>query len=227
MKTGKLYSSLELAVQDIHDNAIILIGGFGGAGMPTDLIEALIDQGAKDLTVVSNNAGNFENGLAALLKARRVRKIICSFPKASHSWVFNELYKNGEIELECVPQGTIAARLHAGGAGLGGIFTPTGFGTLLTEGKETREISGVNYVFEESLRGDFALVMAERSDSLGNLVYRKAQRNFGPVMCMAAKTSIVQVREVVAAGDLDPESIITPGIFVNRVVEVNNPTRSS
>lgn len=227
MKKDKLCSSLQEAVHDIQDSAIVLVGGFGGAGMPTDLIEALIDQGAKDLTIVSNNAGNFENGLAALLKARRVKKIICSFPKASHSWVFNELYKKGEIELDCVPQGTIAARLHAGGAGLGGIYTPTGFGTLLAEGKETRLIDGVNYVFEKALKGDFALVMAEKSDPLGNLIYRKAQRNFGPVMCMAAKTSIVQVRQVVATGDLDPESIITPGIFVDRVVQVSNPTPSS
>lgn len=224
---NKFSDSLEAALADIHDGATVLIGGFGGAGMPTELIHALIDQGARDLTVVNNNAGNFETGLAALIKAERVRKIICSFPKASHSWVFNEMYKEGKIELECVPQGTIAERLHAGGAGLGGFYTPTAYGTDLAKGKETREIDGKHYVFEKPIRGDFALVMAERADRWGNLVYRKAQRNFGPVMCMAAKTTIVQVKEFVELGDLDPESVVTPGIFVQRVVRVPNPEMSS
>ena len=195
--------------------------------MPTELIHALIDQGARELVVVNNNAGNHDNGLAALIKEGRVRKIICSFPKASHSWVFNSMYAAGKIELETVPQGTIAERLHAGAAGLGGIFTPTSYGTDLAKGKETREIDGRHYVFEKPIRGDFALVKAERADRWGNLVYRKAQRNFGPVMCMAARTTIVQVREFVELGELDPETIVTPGIFVNRVVRVENPELSS
>lgn len=224
---NKLSDSLEAALADIHDGATVLISGFGGAGMPTELIHGLIDQGARELTVVNNNAGNFETGLAALIKAGRVRKIICSFPKASHSWVFNQMYKEGKIELECVPQGTIAERLHAGGAGLGGFYTPTAYGTDLANGKETREIDGKHYVFEKPIKGDFALVKAQRADRWGNLVYRKAQRNFGPVMCMAAKTTIVQVKETVELGDLDPESVVTPGIFVQRVVCVPNPELSS
>jgi len=224
---NKFTDSLEQAVAGIHDGATVLIGGFGGAGMPTELIHALIDQGARELVVVNNNAGNHDNGLAALIKEGRVRKIICSFPKASHSWVFNSMYAAGKIELETVPQGTIAERLHAGAAGLGGIFTPTSYGTDLAKGKETREIDGRHYVFEKPIRGDFALVKAERADRWGNLVYRKAQRNFGPVMCMAARTTIVQVREFVELGELDPETIVTPGIFVNRVVRVENPELSS
>jgi len=224
---NKFVDSLETAVADIHDGATVLIGGFGGAGMPTELIHALVDQGARELTVVNNNAGNHENGLAALIKAGRVRKIICSFPKAANSWVFNQMYKEGRIELETVPQGTIAERLHAGGAGLGGFFTPTAYGTDLAAGKETREIDGKHYVFEKPIIGDFALVMAERADRWGNLTYNKAQRNFGPVMCMAARTTIVQVRQFVELGELDPECIVTPGIFVNRVVRVTNPELSS
>ncbi|HUG58114.1 MAG TPA: 3-oxoacid CoA-transferase subunit A [Candidimonas sp.] len=224
---NKLFTSLEAAVADVHDGATVLIGGFGGAGSPTELIHALIDQGAKELTVVNNNAGNHDTGLAALIKAGRVRKMICSFPKASHSWVFNQMYKEGKIDLECVPQGTIVERLHAAGAGLGGFFTPTSYGTDLAKGKETREIDGKHYVFERPLKGDFALVMAERADRWGNLVYRKAQRNFGPAMCMAATTTIVQVRKFVELGELDPESIVTPGIFVHRAVEVTNPQMSS
>ncbi|AFK63390.1 3-oxoadipate CoA-transferase subunit A [Advenella kashmirensis WT001] len=205
----------------------MLIGGFGGAGHPTELIHALIDQGAKELTVVNNNAGNHDTGLAALIKAGRVRKMICSFPKASHSYVFNEMYKDGKIELECVPQGTIAERLHAAGAGIGGFYTRTSYGTDLAKGKETRNIDGVDYVFEKPIHGDFALVLAEKGDRWGNLIYRKAARNFGPVMCMAAKTTIVQVKQKVELGQLDPETIITPGIFVNRIVEVANPAISS
>lgn len=224
---NKFVDSLETAVADIHDGATVLIGGFGGAGMPTELIHALVDQGARELTVVNNNAGNHENGLAALIKTGQVRKIICSFPKASHSWVFNQMYKEGKIELETVPQGTIAERLHAGGAGLGGFFTPTAYGTDLAAGKETREIDGKHYVFEKPLTGDFALVMAQRADRWGNLTYNKAQRNFGPVMCMAARTAIVQVKQFVELGELDPECIVTPGIFVNRVVHVANPELSS
>ncbi|MYN13488.1 3-oxoacid CoA-transferase subunit A [Pusillimonas sp. TS35] len=224
---NKFTESLEAAVADIHDGATVLIGGFGGAGMPTELIHALIDQGARELVVVNNNAGNHDNGLAALIKEGRVRKIICSFPKASHSWVFNQMYKDGKIELETVPQGTIAERLHAGAAGLGGFFTPTAYGTDLAAGKETREIDGRHYVFEKPIKGDFALVKAERADRWGNLVYNKAQRNFGPVMCMAARTTIVQVRQFVELGELDPECVVTPGIFVQRVVRVSNPQLSS
>ena len=224
---NKIVNSLEVAVSDIFDGATVLIGGFGGAGHPTELIHALIDQGARELTVVNNNAGNFETGLVALIKAGRVRKIICSFPKASHSYVFNEVYAAGKIELECVPQGTIAERLHAGAAGLGGFFTPTGYGTDLAKGKEEREIDGKHYIFEKAIRGDFSLINAEQADRWGNLVYRKAARNFNPLMAQAADTAIVQVRKIVALGDLDPEHVVTPGIFVQRVVEVSNPAKSS
>lgn len=224
---NKIVDSLEAAVSDVFDGATVLIGGFGGAGHPTELIHALIDQGARELTVVNNNAGNFDTGLAALIKAGRVRKMICSFPKASHSYVFNEVYAAGKIELECVPQGTIAERLHAGAAGLGGFFTPTGYGTDLAKGKEEREIDGKHYIFEKGIRGDFSLVNAEKSDRWGNLVYYKAARNFNPLMAQAADTTIVQVRKVVPLGDLDPEHIVTPGIFVQRVVEVANPVLSS
>ncbi|HLU02804.1 MAG TPA: 3-oxoacid CoA-transferase subunit A [Advenella sp.] len=224
---NKFIDDIQLAVADVFDGATVLIGGFGGAGHPTELIHALIDQGAKELTVVNNNAGNHDTGLAALIKAGRVRKMICSFPKASHSYVFNEMYKDGKIELECVPQGTIAERLHAAGAGIGGFYTRTSYGTELAKGKETRNIDGVDYVFEKPIHGDFALVLAEKGDRWGNLIYRKAARNFGPVMCMAAKTTIVQVKQKVELGQLDPETIITPGIFVNRIVEIANPAISS
>ena len=215
------------AVSDIHDGATVLISGFGGAGMPTELIHALIDQGARELTVVSNNAGNRETGLAALIKAGRVRKVICSCPKASHSWVFDDLYRQGRIELECVPQGTIAERLRAAGAGLGGFFTPTAYGTDLARGKETRMIGGRGHVFEEPLHGDFALVKADRGDRWGNLTYNMSARNFGPIMCMAAKTTIVQVRAKAELGELPPEAVVTPGIFVKRVTEVPNAAFSS
>lgn len=224
---NKIVDSLEQAVADIHDGATVLIGGFGGAGHPTELIHALIDQGARELTVVNNNAGNHDTGLAALIKAGRVRKMICSFPKASHSYVFNEMYAAGKIELECVPQGTIAERLHAGAAGLGGFYTPTSYGTDLAKGKETREIDGKHYVLERPIRGDFALILAEKGDRWGNLIYRKAARNFNPVMCQAANTTIVQAKEIVDLGALNPEHIVTPGVFVNRIVEVPNPTLSS
>ncbi len=204
----------------IFDGATVMIGGFGIAGQPAELIDALIAHGARDLTIVNNNAGNGEIGLAALLKARRVKKIICSFPRQADSQVFDALYHAGEIELELVPQGNLAARIQAAGAGLGAIYTPTGYGTLLAEGKETREIDGRHYVLEYPIRADFALIKAFRGDRWGNLVYRKAARNFGPIMAAAATVTIAQVGEVVPLGALDPESIVTPGIFVQRVVAV-------
>jgi 3-oxoadipate CoA-transferase alpha subunit len=215
----KISKSLEAAVADVHDGATVLIGGFGTAGMPAALIDALIAQGARDLTIVNNNAGNGDTGLAALLKARRVRKIICSFPRQADSHVFDALYRAGEIELELTPQGNLAERIRAAGAGIGGFFSPTGYGTLLAEGKETREIDGRHYVLESPIHADFALIKALRGDRWGNLVYRKTARNFGPIMAMAAKCTIAQVSEVVELGELDPETIVTPGIFVQRVVQ--------
>jgi 3-oxoadipate CoA-transferase alpha subunit len=214
----KIFESLQSAVADIHDGAAIMIGGFGNAGMPAALIDALIAQGARDLTIISNNAGNGDTGLAALLKTKRVRKIICSFPRQTDSYVFDALYRAGDIELELTPQGNLAERMRAAGAGIGGFFSPTGYGTLLAEGKETRLIDGRYYVLESPIHADFALIKAHRGDRWGNLVYRKAARNFGPVMAMAAKCTIAQVSEVVALGELDPEVIITPGIFVQRIV---------
>jgi 3-oxoadipate CoA-transferase alpha subunit len=216
---NKTYESLERAVADVHDGATVMIGGFGNAGMPSALIDALIAQGARDLTIVNNNAGNGETGLAALLKARRVRKIICSFPRQADSQVFDALYRAGEIELELTPQGNLAERIRAAGAGIGGFFSPTGYGTLLAEGKETRLINGRNYVLEAPIQADYALIKALRGDRWGNLVYRKTARNFGPIMAMAAKVTIAQVQEVVPLGELDPEAIVTPGIFVQRVVK--------
>ncbi len=216
----KTVASFGAAVADIPDGATILIGGFGNAGMPSELIEALIAQGAKDLTIVNNNAGNADTGLAALLKARKVRKILCSFPRQIDSWVFDSLYRAGEIELELVPQGNLACRIEAGGAGLGAIYTPTGYGTTLAVGKETREFGGRNYVLELPIRGDYAFIQAEKADRWGNLVYRKAARNFGPIMARAARCTIAQVKDVVALGALDPEVIVTPGIFVKRVVRM-------
>ena len=216
----KTVATASAAVADIRDGATIMIGGFGTAGMPAELIDALIAQGARDLTIVNNNAGNGEVGLAALLKARRVRKIICSFPRQTDSYMFDALYHAGEIELELVPQGNLAERIRAAGAGIGAFFTPTGYGTLLAEGKETREINGRNYVLEYPIEADFALVKALRADRWGNLVYRKTARNFGPIMAAAAKCTIAQVREVVNLGDLDPEVVVTPGIYVKRVVEI-------
>jgi 3-oxoadipate CoA-transferase alpha subunit len=213
-------ASLEEAVQDIADGSTVLVGGFGMAGMPVDLIDALIEQGARDLTVVSNNAGNGDSGLAALLARGRVRKVICSFPRQTDSWVFDDLYRRGEVELEVVPQGTLAERMRAAGAGLGGFFCPTGAGTLLAAGKETREIGGRLHVLEQPLRGDVALIAAHAADRAGNLVYRKTARNFGPVMATAAATVVAQVGSVVATGSIDPEVVVTPGIYVDRVVEV-------
>ena len=208
------------AVDGIEDGSTVLVGGFGMAGMPVQLIDALIDQGATDLTVVSNNAGNGDTGLAALLAQGRVRKVVCSFPRQADSWVFDGLYRDGKVELELVPQGNLAERMRAAGAGIGAFFSPTGVGTPLAEGKETREIDGRTYVLELPIKGDVALVGAHRADRMGNLVYRKTARNFGPVMATAATTTIVQVREVVETGELDPESIVTPSIYVDRVVAV-------
>jgi 3-oxoadipate CoA-transferase alpha subunit len=216
----KTVASAAAAVADVPHGATLMIGGFGTAGMPSELIDALIAQGARDLTIVNNNAGNGEIGLAALLKAKRVRKIICSFPRQTDSQVFDALYRAGEIELELVPQGNLAERIRAAGAGIGAFFTPTGYGTLLAEGKETRCIDGRNYVLELPIHADFALIKAERGDRWGNLVYRKTARNFGPIMAAAAKCAIVQVREIVSLGMLDPEAIVTPGIFVRRVVAI-------
>ncbi|MEU3855153.1 3-oxoacid CoA-transferase subunit A [Streptomyces sp. NPDC029554] len=206
------------AVAGIKDGSTVLIGGFGMAGMPVDLIDALIRQGAKDLVIVSNNAGNGESGLAALLAAGRVRKVICSFPRQADSYIFDDLYRSGRVELEVVPQGNLAERMRAAGAGIGAFFCPTGVGTLLAEGKETREIDGRTYVLEYPIKGDFALIAARKADRMGNLVYRKTARNFGPVMATAATTVVAQVREIVEAGQIDPENVVTPGIFVDRVV---------
>jgi 3-oxoadipate CoA-transferase alpha subunit len=218
----KIQASCEQAMAGVPDGATVLIGGFGGAGLPHALIDALIAQGARDLVLVSNNAGSGETGLAALMKAGRVRKIICSFPRQADSHVFDGLYRSGKLELELVPQGNLAERIRAAGAGIGGFFTPTGFGTDLAKGKETRRIDGRDYVFETPIHADFALIKALRADRWGNLVYRKAGRNFGPVMAMAAKCTVAQVDDVVPLGALDPEHIVTPGIFVNRVVAVGN-----
>ncbi|MDQ7982271.1 3-oxoacid CoA-transferase subunit A [Paraburkholderia sp. SARCC-3016] len=217
---NKIFDSVQSAIADVHDGATVMIGGFGTAGMPAELIDALIAQGARELTIVNNNAGNGDTGLAALLKARRVRKIVCSFPRQTDSYVFDALYRAGEIELELVPQGNLAERIRAAGAGIGGFFTPTGYGTELAKGKETRLIDGKPYVLEMPLHADFALIKAYKGDRWGNLIYRKTARNFGPIMASAAKTAIVQVSEVVPLGALDPEEIVTPGIFVQRVIEV-------
>src|SRR5437764_1713084 len=211
---------VEAALAGVPDGATVMIGGFGGAGQPAELIDALIAQGARDLTIVNNNAGNGETGLAALLKAGCVRKIICSFPRQVDSQVFDGLYRAGKIELELVPQGNLAERIRAAGAGVGGFFTPTGYGTELAKGKETREIGGRMYALESPIHADVALIKAERGDRWGNLVYRKTARNFGPVMAMAAKLTVASVHDVVALGGLDPEHIVTPGIFVHRVVRV-------
>lgn len=208
------------AVAGIEDGATVLVGGFGLAGMPFDLIDALIRQGAKDLTIVSNNAGNGEVGVAALLKAGRVRKVICSFPRQSDSHVFDDLYRRGVVELELVPQGNMAERMRAAGAGIGAFFCPTGAGTPLADGKETREIGGRTYVLEYPIKGDVALISAHVADEQGNLVYRKTARNFGPVMAAAADMAVVQVTEIVSVGSLDPEAVVTPSIYVDRIVAV-------
>jgi 3-oxoadipate CoA-transferase alpha subunit len=221
----KIISTFALALADIHDGATVMIGGFGNAGMPRELIDALINQGAKDLTIVNNNAGNGETGLAALLATGRVRKIICSFPRQTDSHVFDALYRSKKLELELTPQGNLAERIRAAGAGIGGFFSPTGYGTLLAEGKETRLINGRHYVLESPIHADFALIKAQKADRWGNLVFRKAARNFGPIMAMAAKCTIAQVSEVVPLGERDPEVIITPGIFVKRVVKTEGASK--
>ena len=216
----KIVGSAREAIADLHDGAAIMISGFGDAGVPAYLIDAVVDQGATDLTVISNNAGAGETGIAALVRAGRVRKVVCSFPRQASSHHFDARYRAGEIELELVPQGNLAARIQAAGSGLGAVYTPTGYGTMLAEGKETREIDGRHYVLEYPIHADFALVRAHAGDRWGNLIYRKAARNFGPIMAMAARCTIAQVARVVPLGALDPETIVTPGIFVRRVVEM-------
>jgi 3-oxoadipate CoA-transferase, alpha subunit len=217
---NKLHISPAAALADVPDGATILIGGFGTAGLPDELVAALLEQGAKDLTVVNNNAGNGDTGLAALIAAGRVRKIICSFPRQADSWHFDRAYRAGTLQLELVPQGNLAERIRAAGAGIGGFFTPTGFGTQLAQGKETRVIDGRGYVLESPIHADYALIKAERGDRWGNLTYRKTARNFGPIMAMAAKVTVASVHEVVELGALDPETVITPGLFVQRLVLV-------
>ena len=219
----KICASVEAALAGVADGATVMIGGFGGAGQPAELIDALIDRGARDLVIVNNNAGNGDYGLAALLKAGRVRRIICSFPRQVDSTVFDALYRSGRIELELVPQGNLAERIRAAGAGIGGFFTPTGYGTPLAAGKETREIDGRMYVLEHPIHADLALIKAERGDRWGNLTYRKTARNFGPIMAAAAKLTVASVHEVVALGAIDPETVITPGLYVQRVVCVPRP----
>src|SRR3954465_8045657 len=216
----KFMASAAAALADVPDGATVMIGGFGNAGLPAALIDALIAQGARDLTIVNNNAGNGDTGLAALLKAKRVRKILCSFPRQVDSWHFDALYRSGELELELVPQGTLAERIRAAGAGIGAFYTPTGYATKLAEGKETRRIGDRDYVLEYPIHADYALIKAERADRWGNLAYRKTARNFAPIMAMAAKCTVVQVHETVELGALDPETVVTPGIFVQRVVKV-------
>ena len=212
--------NIEESLSAIKDGSVIMIGGFGTAGQPTELIDALIEQGARELTIVNNNAGNGDKGLAALLKAGRVKKIICSFPRQSDSYEFDKLYHAKKIELELVPQGNLVARIEAAGAGLGAIFTPTGYGTLLAAGKETRVINGKNYILELPIFADFSLIKASKGDRWGNLIYRKSARNFGPIMAAAARCTIAQVQEIVTLGGLDPEHIVTPGIFVQHVVSI-------
>lgn len=216
----KIVESASEAVANIDDGSTILIGGFGNAGQPMELIGALLEGGAKNLTIVNNNAGQADEGLALLIKERRVDKIICSFPRQSDSWHFDEAYRAGQIELELVPQGNLAERLRAAGAGIGAFFTPTGYGTMLAEGKEIREINGRNYVLEYPIHGDVALIKAFQADQKGNLVYRKTARNFGPVMATAAKQTIVQVEEILPTGSLDPENIVTPSIYTDVLVAI-------
>lgn len=217
---NKVVADPAAAVDGVADGSTVLVGGFGLAGQPLALIDALLEQGASDLTIVSNNAGNADFGIARLLASGRVRKVVCSFPRQSDSYVFDELYRAGKVELEVVPQGNLAERIRAGGAGIGGFFTPTGAGTLLAEGKETRVIDGRTYVLESPIRGDVALIGAYRGDAAGNLVFRKTSRNFNPMMATAATLTIASVHEVVLVGSLDPEAVVTPGIFVDRVVAI-------
>ena len=223
----KTVASPAEALADLPDGATVLLGGFGTAGLPEELTDALIARGAKGLTIVNNNAGNGEGGLAALIAAKCVRKIICSFPRQADSHHFDRAYRSGELELELVPQGTLAERIRAGGAGIGGFYTPTAYGTRLAEGKETKRIDGRDYVLELPIRGDYALIKAERADRWGNLTYRMTARNFSPVMAMAAKCTVAQVNEIVELGQIDPESVVTPGIFVKRVVRVPRAARKA
>ena len=219
----KTYPSVAKAVSDIPDGATVMVGGFGASGSPIELLHALIDHGARNLTVINNNTGNGEVGLAALIGNGQVSKMICSFPRSSQSKVFPKLYRDGKVELEIVPQGTLAERIRAAGAGIPAFYTPTTVGTVLAEGKEVREFDGRKYVLEPWLKADYALIKCEVADPLGNLTYNKTARNFSPLMCMAAKTTIVQTGKLVDRGDIDPEHVITPGIFVNRIVEVSDP----
>jgi 3-oxoadipate CoA-transferase alpha subunit len=217
---NKIASSIAEALADVKDGSTVMLGGFGAAGIANELIDGLIAQGAKDLVIVNNNAGNGETGLAALLKAGQVRKIICSFPRQTDSHIFDALYRSGKLELELVPQGNLAERIRAAGAGIGAFFSPTGYGTELAKGKESREINGKFYVLEMPIYADLALIKAERGDRWGNLVYRKAARNFGPVMATAAKMTVATVQEIVELGALDPENIVTPGIYVSKIVKI-------
>ncbi len=218
---NKIAPSITAALAEVKDGSTVMIGGFGTAGIPNELIDGLIAQGAKDLVIVNNNAGNGEGGLAALLKAGQVRKIICSFPRQADSHIFDALYRSGKLELELVPQGNLAERIRAAGAGIGAFFSPTGYGTELAKGKESREINGKFYVLEMPIYADVALIKAETGDRWGNLLYRKAARNFGPVMATAAKMTVATVHEIVELGALDPENIVTPGIFVSKIVKID------
>ena len=218
---NKIAPSITAALAEVKDGSTVMVGGFGTAGIPNELIDGLIAQGAKDLVIVNNNAGNGETGLAALLKAGQVRKIICSFPRQADSQIFDGLYRSGKLELELVPQGNLAERIRAAGAGIGAFFSPTGYGTELAKGKECREINGKFYVLEMPIYADVALIKAETGDRWGNLVYRKAARNFGPVMATAAKMTVATVHEIVELGALDPENIVTPGIFVSKIVKID------
>ncbi|MGZ2372013.1 3-oxoacid CoA-transferase subunit A [Ancylomarina sp. YFZ004] len=223
MMINKIVKSTTEAVADIFDGAVIMISGFGNAGSPIELIHALIDQGAKDLTIVSNNTGSGNVGLAALIAHKRVKKMICSFPRTANSTVFPNLYTKGEIELELVPQGTLAERIRAGGAGIPAFYTPTSVNTPLAEGKESRTFESKSCVMEYAIKADFSLVKCEAADRYGNLIYNKTARNFGPIMCTAANNTIVQTRKIVELGEIDPECVVTPGIFVKKLVEVNHP----
>jgi len=224
MAINKVIDSFANAVEGVQDGATVLVSGFGGAGMPTELLNALRDQGATNLTIVSNNAGVGREGIGGLLSAGRVRKVICSYPRSGGSVVFEEMWAKGQVELELVPQGTLSERMRAAGAGIGGFYTPTGVGTQLAEGKETRELGGRTMLLERPLPGDVAFILAKQSDRWGNLTYNKSARNFGPVMAAAACLTVVQVPELVALGDLDPETIVTPSIYVDRVVKMNAPS---
>jgi 3-oxoadipate CoA-transferase alpha subunit len=223
----KIVESAAAALADVRDGATVMIGGFGTAGLPDELIAALLEQGARELVVVTNNAGNGDTGLAALLAAGRVRKIVCSFPRQVDSWHFDKLYREGRIELELVPQGNLAERIRAAGAGIGAFFSPAGYGTPLAEGKEQREINGKMYVLEMPIHADVALIKAERGDRWGNLTYRMTARNFGPIMAAAAKLTIASVQEIVPLGALDPEAVVTQGLYVQRVVCLPDPTRNA